>query len=95
MKSSGEIKYRAIDDFSRSAINACTVATEKLRCDAIDTFYEVLRALSTQLEVPFLHSFVVLCNWVGACACLAGGPRHVEVGREERLQIDSRLRVAP
>ncbi len=45
VKSNGEPKYRTIDDLSRSSVNAATMATEKLRCDTLDVFFETLRAL--------------------------------------------------
>ena len=46
VKSNGEPKLRAIDDFTRSEVNAHTRATEKLRCDTLDAFYILLKEMS-------------------------------------------------
>ena len=90
VKSNGETKFRAIDDFSRSGINACTVATEKLRCDTIDIFYETLRALAEQFEV----GATLVVTMAVTCAREPGRSRHVEVRCKECLQVDSRLPTA-
>ena len=42
-KADGSTKLRAIDDFSCSQANMCTTASEKLRCDTLDTLLQVLR----------------------------------------------------
>ena len=48
----GEPKYRAVDDFTRSHMNACTRPTEKLSCDTLDAVFRTLRELSVKLDVP-------------------------------------------
>ena len=40
------MKLRAVDDFTRSGVNAYTRATEKLVCDSLDDFFELLRTMS-------------------------------------------------
>ena len=45
------MKVRAVDNFTESMGNPCTQLTEKLRCDTLDMFLEVLRALSARLGV--------------------------------------------
>ena len=52
----GKPKFRAIDDFSRSHINACTAAAEKLRCDTLDIFHDTLREMHKRLNVSELGS---------------------------------------
>ena len=64
MRQNGEPKLRAIDDFSRSGVNKCTAAAEKLRCDTLDGFFETMRALSGGTTVPFVPFACVLSvNW--------------------------------
>lgn len=46
VRSNGEIKLRAIDDFTRSGVNAHTDAAEKLRCDTLDAFFLVLKEMA-------------------------------------------------
>ena len=48
----GEPKYRAVDDFTRSHMNACTRPTEKLSCDTLDAVFRTLRELSVKLDGP-------------------------------------------
>ena len=51
----GKPKFRAIDDFSRSQINACTAAAEKIRCDTLDMFHDTLREMHMRLKVRVLR----------------------------------------
>ena len=51
VKESGELKLRAIDDLSFSSLNAATQATEKLRCDTLDTLFEILRRQTMHSQV--------------------------------------------
>ena len=44
-KATGEPKLRAIDDFSRSGVNAATQPCERLRCDSLDQFFAVLQSM--------------------------------------------------
>ena len=48
VKSNGELKLRAIDDFTRSSVNAHTRAGEKLKCDTLDAYFLLLKELSQQ-----------------------------------------------
>ena len=57
VRENGEPKLRAVDDFTRSQVNACTCATEKLKCDTIDCFYESLRALALQLKARYFYLY--------------------------------------
>ena len=51
VKADGSIKVRAVDDFTESMCNPCTKPTEKLRCDTLDLFFDVLRGLSKRLGI--------------------------------------------
>ena len=42
----GQQKFRAADDFTRSDVNAQTAPTEKLTCDTLDAFCEILRTMA-------------------------------------------------
>ena len=42
-KSDGSLKIRAVDDFTFSFLNAGTAASEKLKCDGLDTLYHVMQ----------------------------------------------------
>ena len=42
-KSDGSLKVRAIDDFTFSALNAGTAASEKLKCDGLDILSQVMQ----------------------------------------------------
>lgn len=53
LKADGSPKLRAIDDMSRSGVNACTFAAEKLKCDTLDCFFETLRVMSASLQEDF------------------------------------------
>ena len=46
----GQQKFRAVDDFTRSDVNSQTAPTEKLSCDTLDTFFEVLRTMVASHE---------------------------------------------
>ena len=48
----GAPKFRAVDDFTRSHMNACTEPTEKLSCDTLDAVVRTLRELSLKLDCP-------------------------------------------
>ena len=48
----GAPKFRAVDDFTRSHVNACTQPTEKLSCDTLDAVFRTLRELSLMLDCP-------------------------------------------
>ena len=48
----GAPKYRAVDDFTRSHMNACTRPTEKFSCDTLDSVFRTLRELSVKLDCP-------------------------------------------
>lgn len=48
----GAPKFRAVDDFTRSHMNACTQPTEKLSCDTLDAVFRTLRELSLKLDCP-------------------------------------------
>ena len=47
----GKPKFRAVDDFSKSEINACTAAAEKLKRDTLDMFHNTLREMHMRLKV--------------------------------------------
>ena len=44
-KTDGTVKVRAVDDFTFSCLNANTAATEKLRCDGLDTLLKIMRLM--------------------------------------------------
>ena len=46
MDATGQQKFRAVDDFTRSDVNAQTAPTEKLSCDTLDVFCEILRTMA-------------------------------------------------
>ena len=52
MDAEGNQKFRAVDDFTRSGVNAQTAPTEKLHCDTLDGLNEILRRLATGTKVP-------------------------------------------
>ena len=51
----GRPKFRAVDDFTRSLMNAATAASEKLRCDTLDTFHATLRMSVVRMGVCVAH----------------------------------------
>ena len=55
----GKPKFRAVDDFGRSQINACTAASEKLKYDTLDMFHETLRELNKHAKVRTCSSQIV------------------------------------
>ena len=52
----GNPKFRAVDDFTRSGVNACTAPAEKLKCDSLDTSFNDLRLMDEMFEFFFLFS---------------------------------------
>ena len=66
VKANGAPKLRAIDDLSRSGVNACTLATEKLRNDTLDYFWETLRGLNISVQALLI---VCLCAFPPLCSC--------------------------
>lgn len=50
MDAAGQQKFRAVDDFTRSDVNAQTAPTEKLSCDTLDAFCEILRIMAASNE---------------------------------------------
>ena len=52
----GVPKYRAVDDFTRSGMNACTAPAEKLSCDTLDVLFDTLRVMTERLEVWFINT---------------------------------------
>jgi hypothetical protein len=50
MDAAGQQKFRAVDDFMRSDVNAQTAPTEKLSCDTLDAFCEILRIMAASNE---------------------------------------------
>lgn len=44
-RANGEPKLRAVDDFSRSSINAATTACEKLHCDSLVDLFAIMREM--------------------------------------------------
>jgi hypothetical protein len=73
----GEPKYRAIDDFSRSLINAATGASEKLHCDTLDVFHRTLREAVKQLGVGYPLACYEVC---------ARGSRGLVRGRHQYVE---------
>jgi hypothetical protein len=57
----GNPKFRAVDDFTRSGVNACTAPAEKLKCDSLDTFFNDLRLMDEMFEV-ISCAFSPLCE---------------------------------
>ena len=93
VRSNGDIKYRAIDDFSRSGVNECTLPTEKLKCDTIDNLYKALRLSASKIKVPVIvfrmsHTFVSFCYLQGPLslwkADIASAFRIVPVSAQHR-----------
>ncbi len=54
LKPSGDLKLRAVYNFTASQVNACTKATEKLRCDTLDAFVKLIMVTHSLLGV-WLH----------------------------------------
>ena len=52
----GKPKVRAVDDFAKSNINACTAPSEKLKCDTLDMLFQSLKSMNKHLKV--LYFFV-------------------------------------
>ena len=51
VKRDGSPKLRAIDDLSRSGVNACTYPAEKLKCDTLDILFKTLKETSKYVQV--------------------------------------------
>ena len=52
-RADGSSKIRPIDDMRKSKVNAATSASEKLKCDTIDSLMDATRAIAvaTQCEI--------------------------------------------
>jgi len=48
--SEGQPKFRAVDDFTRSEVNANTAPTEKLGCDTLDMLWELIRSMKESFD---------------------------------------------
>ena len=70
----GTDKLRAVDDMTASSCNICTGPTEKLRCDTLDIFSQLLLQARDSFQVHqvghhmFLHNCILLyqdelCLW--------------------------------
>ena len=59
----GRPKYRAVDDFTRSLMNAATAASEKLRCDTLDIFHATLRESVARMGVCVAYCGVQRLRW--------------------------------
>lgn len=45
------MKVRAVDNFTASMVNPCTGASEKIRCDTLDSFLSAVCALEEKVKV--------------------------------------------
>ena len=75
MDSEGQPKFRAVDDFSRSEVNANTAPTEKLGCDTLDMLWEIMRSMkeSFDSEVHVAEPCELARVYCCAHACVSGG----------------------
>ena len=73
--SEGQPKFRAVDDFTRSEVNANTAPTEKLGCDTLDMLWELIRSMkeSFDSEVHRVAQSEHARRYCCAHACVSGG----------------------
>ena len=73
--SEGQPKFRAVDDFTRSEVNANTAPTEKLGCDTLDMLWELMRSMkeSFDSEVHIAAQSEHAREYSRAHACVSGG----------------------
>ncbi len=65
----GELKLRAVDDFTKSLVNENTEAAEKLVCDNLDRFMATVLELRTAVEASARCHARTLLSLLLACAC--------------------------
>ena len=73
--SEGQPKFRAVDDFTRSEVNANTAPTEKLGCDTLDMLWELIRSMKESFDskVHRVAQSEHARRYCCAHACVSGG----------------------